>query len=149
MAAPFAPDLVLDPTSEDVTAATKAFTSGRGADVAICANPVAATHQQAVDAVRKHGTVVLFGGLPKAQPMTTLDANRIHYDEIRVVGSFSYHPDAHALALSLLERGQLDSDQVITHTFALGEVEEAFRTVAAGEALKVMVAIHQGEGGVG
>ena len=58
---------------------------GSGADSAICANPVAATHQQAVEAVRKKGVVVLFGGLPKAAPMTELDANRIHYDEIRVI----------------------------------------------------------------
>ncbi len=127
-------------------AEVKAFTGGLGADIAICANPVAATHQQAVDAVRKRGTVVLFGGLPKAAPMTSLDANRIHYDEIRIVGSFSYRPDDHARALRLLERGQVDGDQVITHTFPLDEIEEAFRTVAAGEALKVMVAIDQAAG---
>ena len=34
--------------------------------MAICANPVAATQTQAVELVRKRGTVVLFGGLPKA-----------------------------------------------------------------------------------
>ena len=68
MAAPFAPELVLDPTTQDVVAEVRAFTQGRGADSAICANPVAATHQQAVEAVRKRGAVVLFGGLPKAAP---------------------------------------------------------------------------------
>ena len=29
---------------------------------------------------------------------TELDANRIHYDEIRVIGSFSYHPGFHRRA---------------------------------------------------
>jgi L-iditol 2-dehydrogenase len=144
MAEPYASELVLDPTTQDVVAEVIAFTGGRGADVAICANPVAATHQQAVEAVRKGGTVVLFGGLPKADSMTSLDANRIHYDEIRVVGSFSYHPDYHARALHLLERGQVDSDLMITHTFGLDEIEQVFATVAAGEALKVMVEIDQG-----
>jgi L-iditol 2-dehydrogenase len=141
MAEPFAPELVLDPSSEDVAAAVRDFTDGLGVDSAICANPVAATHAQAVAAVRKRGTVVLFGGLPKASPQTTLDANRIHYDEIRVVGSFSYHPEFHRRALELLERGGLDSDLVITHAFALDEVGEAFRTAAGGEALKVMVTV--------
>ncbi len=121
----------------------RAFTGGLGADTAICANPVAATHQQAVAAVRKRGTVVLFGGLPKAAPMTELDANRIHYDEIRVVGSFSYHPEYHRRALQLLERGQVDPDAIVTHTFPLEQVDAVFRTVAAGEALKVMVEIGQ------
>ncbi len=145
MAAPFKPELVLDPTNDDVVAEVKAFTSGLGADSAICANPVAATHQQAVEAVRKKGTVVLFGGLPKAAPMTQLDANRIHYDEIRVIGSFSYHPEFHRRALQLLERGQVDPDAIITHRYTLDEVGQVFRTVAAGEALKVMVEIGQQE----
>jgi L-iditol 2-dehydrogenase len=143
MAAPFAPELLLDPTTQDVVAEVRAFTEGLGADSAICANPVAATHQQALEAVRKKGAVVLFGGLPKAAPMTELDANRIHYDEIRVIGSFSYHPDYHLRALRLLERGQIDPDSIITHTYALAEVEEVFRTLAAGEALKIMVEIGQ------
>ncbi len=143
MAEPFAPELVLDPMTQDVVAEVKAFTDGLGADSAICANPVAATHQQAVDAVRKRGSVVLFGGLPKASPMTELNANRIHYDEIRVIGSFSYHPDYHGRALQLLERGQIDPEMIITHTYRLDEVDEVFRTVAAGEALKVMVEIEQ------
>ncbi len=141
MAEPFAPELVLDPTTQDVVAEVRAFTNGLGADSAICANPVAATHQQAVDAVRKRGTVVLFGGLPKAAPMTALNANRIHYDAIRVIGSFRYHPDYHGRALQLLERGQIDPEMIITHTSGLDEVDEVFRTVAAGEALKVMVEI--------
>jgi len=144
MAEPFKAELVLDPNSADIVAEVKAFTCGLGADSAICANPVAATHQQAVDAVRKKGNVVLFGGLPKAAPMTELHANRIHYDEIRVIGSFSYHPDYHRQALGLLERGLIDSELIITHTYPLEEVDQVFRTVAAGEALKVMVEIDQG-----
>jgi L-iditol 2-dehydrogenase len=147
LAMPFEPELVLDPLTQDVVAEVKAFTGGLGADSAICANPVAATHQQAVEAVRKRGSVVLFGGLPKARPMTEIDANRIHYDEIRIIGSFSYHPDYHARALKLLERGQIDPDKIITHTYGLDEVGLVFRTVAAGEALKVMVEIGQDAGG--
>jgi L-iditol 2-dehydrogenase len=146
MAEPFAPDRVLDPVTDDVVSAVMAFTEGRGADSAICANPVAATHQQALAAVRKRGTVVLFGGLPKAAPMTELDANRIHYDEIRVVGSFSYHPEYHRRALRLLERGQIDPAAIVTHTYPLEQVDAVFRTVAAGEALKVMVTMDEGAG---
>ena len=143
LAEPFAPELLVDPTSQDLVAEVRSFTGGLGADAAICANPVAATHQQAVELVRKRGTVVLFGGLPKADPMTSIDANAIHYDEIRVIGSFSYHPDFHARALELLDRGAVDSEQVITHTFQLSQLSEVFKIVAAGEALKVMVEMDQ------
>jgi L-iditol 2-dehydrogenase len=73
--------------------------------------------------------------------MTTLDGNRIHYNEIRLIGSFSYHPTYHAMALEAIERGLISSDHIITHTFPLDEIGRAFQTAASGEALKVMVHI--------
>jgi L-iditol 2-dehydrogenase len=134
----YGPDLVLDPLVDDVPARVRAATGGRGADIAICANPVAATQQQAVESVRKGGRVILFGGLPKASPMTTLDSNRIHYGEISVIGSFSYHPRHHKAALDLLQRRILQAD-LVTHTFPLQSIDEAFAVADAGEALKVMI----------
>ena len=92
-----------------------------------------------MEIVRKAGRVVLFGGLPKANPMTTLDSNLIHYGEIEVVGAFSYHPTMHALALDALERGLIPADKLITHTFSLDDVEAAFETAASGAGLKVVV----------
>jgi L-iditol 2-dehydrogenase len=147
MAERFQPDVVVDPALEDAVEAVRRATDGRGADVAICANPVAATHAQAVELVRKRGTVVLFGGAPKADPTTVLDGNSIHYGEIRVVGSFSYHPSFHSLALDAIARGTINSDQVITHTFPLDEVERAFQVAASGDALKVMVTMGSRESG--
>ena len=114
-------------------------TEGRGADTIICANPVAATQAQAVRAVRKGGRVVLFGGLPKADPMTTLDGNLVHYGEIEVVGAFSYHPTMHALALDVLRRGLIPADALITHTFPLSDVATAFEVASSGEGLKVVL----------
>jgi L-iditol 2-dehydrogenase len=105
----------------------------------ICANPVAATQTQAVEIVRKGGRVVLFGGLPKANPMVTMDANRIHYGEIEVVGAFSYHPTYHKLALDLLTRKVIPADLLVTHVYPLDQVSEAFETAASGQGLKVVV----------
>lgn len=139
----FGPELVLDPSSQDVVAEIRRATGGRGAETAICANPVAATHAQAVELVRKRGTVVLFGGLPKANPQTTLNGNRIHYDELRVIGTFSYHPTYHALALETIRRGLIDSEKIITHTFPLAQAAQAFEKAASGEALKVMVTMER------
>jgi L-iditol 2-dehydrogenase len=139
MAEPFQPDLVLDPSMEDVVKRVREATAGRGADAVICANPIAATQTQAVELVRKGGKVILFGGLPKANPLTHLDGNRIHYGEIDVLGSFSYHPSFHEMALEILQRGLLPADQLITHVFPLEKIGQAFQTAASGEALKVML----------
>lgn len=135
----FAPDAIIDSSQEDMVARARALTQGMGVDIAICANPDAATQEAAVRMVRKGGKVVLFGGLPKANPMTTLDSNRIHYGEIEVVGAFSYHPTAHAMALDLFARGVISAASVITHRFALDEIGAAFETANRGEGLKVLV----------
>ena len=88
---------------------------------------------------RKGGTVVLFGGLPKANPMTTLDANRIHYGEIDLIGAFSYHPSVHEQALDILARGLILVDRLITHTFPLEQIAEAFETANSGQGLKSLI----------
>jgi len=135
----FGPDAVIDPSSQDVVRFIREFTGGLGADMAICANPVAAAQAQAVQAVRKAGRVVLFGGLAKDSPMTVLDANRIHYGEIEVVGSFSYLPEVHAKALELIAKKVIPAGMLVTHTFALEEISGAFQAASGGEGLKVVV----------
>ena len=139
MAARFEPDAMVDPFDEDLGARVRAMTDGRGADLVICANPVAATQTQAVEIVRKAGAWCSSAGCPKPNPMVTLDSNRIHYGEIEVVGAFSYHPTMHALALDCLQRGLIPADKLITHTFPLDEVAMAFETAASGAGLKVVV----------
>lgn len=141
MALKFGPDLVIDASSKDVIDRIREFTGGVGADIVICANPVAATQTLAVQMVRKAGKVMLFGGLPKANPMITLDGNLIHYGEIEVIGAFSYHPRFHKLALDLLAGGKLSVTSIITHTFELDKINEAYQTAVSGKALKVVIEI--------
>jgi len=137
----FDPDLVMDASSRNVVADVRQFANGVGADIVVCANPVAQTQALGVEIVRKGGKVFLFGGLPKANPMTTLDGNRIHYGEIEVIGAFSYQPRFHKLALDLLADGKLPAGLLITHTFELDKINQAYQTAASGEALKVIIEI--------
>ena len=139
LAEAFNPEAMINPFEDDLDAAVRLMTDGRGADVVICANPVATTQTQAVEIVRKRGKVVLFGGLSKADPTTILDGNKIHYEEIEVIGSFSYHPSYHEFALETLERGLIPAEKLITVNFSLDEVDSAFETAASGKALKVIV----------
>ncbi len=133
------PRAVIDPSTEDVVARVRQLTGGRGADIVICANGVSATQTVAVECVRKGGRVVLFGGLPSSSPMSSFDANRIHYGEIEVVGAFSYHPTMHELALEVISRQLVPTDLLVTHAFPLESVGDAFETAANRTGLKVMV----------
>ena len=139
IAARFGPDAVIDVTAHDVVAEAKRLTNGLGADVAICANPVASTQAQAVEMTRRGGRIVLFGGLPKASPMVSLNANLIHYGERMVLGAFSYHPTDHEAALQTLSRKVVQTEQFVTHCLPLSRIRDAFEIAAAGEALKVMI----------
>jgi L-iditol 2-dehydrogenase len=139
LAKPFAPELIVDPAQDDLNARVREFTRGVGADIVICANPVAATQTQAVEIARKRGKVILFGGLPKANPIASLDANRIHYGEIELIGSFSYHPIFHTLALDVIRRGLIPMDKIITHRYSLEQVNAAFTMASGGAALKVVI----------
>jgi L-iditol 2-dehydrogenase len=137
----FSPDLIVDPIAENLVERVKEFSEGIGADIVICANPIADTQAQAVEMVRKGGKVLLFGGLPKAMPMTILDGNLIHYGQIEVIGAFSYHPSDHKTALDLLAEGKLPAESLITHSFSLEKIVAAYEAAVSGEALKVIVKI--------
>jgi L-iditol 2-dehydrogenase len=139
MAEQFGVDRLIDVTTQDVVSEVQKLTGGLGADVVICANPVASTQTQAVEMARRGGRIVLFGGLPKANPMVSLNSNLIHYGEKVVLGAFSYHPSFHEAALRTLARELVNVDQFITHHRPLSKVAEAFAVAASGEALKVMV----------
>lgn len=132
-------DTIIDVTAQDVVVEVKRLTDGLGADVAICANPVASTQTQAVEMTRRGGRIVLFGGLPKASPMVSINANLVHYGEQVLMGAFSYHPSYHEEAISILTRKVVQADKLITHRLPLSRISEAFEIAASGEAIKVMM----------
>ncbi len=135
----FKPDLLIDSSKEDVAALTREFTDGLGVDLAICANPVTATQEQAVQSVRKRGRVVLFGGVPKSAPMTSLNSNTIHYNEIEVVGAFSYETRHHIKALEAIRSGAFHPAGYFNKTVDLDGIVDGIMTAKKGAALKVLV----------
>ena len=133
------PDLVLNPLEVDPVQSVLKFTNGHGADVIICANPVWETQAQAVQMAKKRGRIIFFGGLPKDNPITKLDANKIHYRELTVGGAFSYHPDFHKMALEILATGKVRADDFITNIFPLSQIDKGFEAAASGKELKVVI----------
>jgi L-iditol 2-dehydrogenase len=98
---------------------------GRGADVVIEA---AGTEQAWLDAeelVRPGGTVVMFGGLPReARP--SIDAFRLHYEELAIRGSFHHTPATVRGALAFLASGAYPWERLVTHRISLAELPALF-----------------------
>ena len=139
LAAVFNPEYLLDAGKIDPVKKTLEITGGIGADVAICANPVAQTQEQAIESVRKKGRVIFFGGLPEKNPFSVINSNLIHYNEISVVGSFSSPSHTKKLALEAIKKKKISPEKYINKIVNLDSIVEGFEAAEKGSALKVIV----------
>jgi len=93
------------------------------ADVVIEATGTAEGWQDAVRAVRRGGTVVLFSGIPND---VDLDANRLHYDELTLKGAFHHTPKTVRRALTFLTSGARPWEKLLTHQVSLEQLPGLF-----------------------
>ncbi len=89
--------------------------------------------------VRKRGKVVIYGGVSKNNPMTTLNSNLIHYNEITVVGAFSYPATGLEKALRFIREGVVSAAKYVTKTVSLDHVVDGMRYSREGKALKIVI----------
>jgi L-iditol 2-dehydrogenase len=93
------------------------------ADVVIEATGTPKGWRDAVQAVRRGGTVVFFSGIPGD---VELDAVRIHYDELTLRGVFHHTPQTVRAALAFLATGAYPWEQLLTHEVRLEELPALF-----------------------
>ena len=105
---------------------TRALTpKHQGVDIAIEAVGVPDTWQQAVEMVRKGGTVNFFGGCA-AGTHVSLDTNRIHYSDITLRATFHHTPAICRRALALIAGGRFQAGAFITGHAHLYELNRVF-----------------------
>jgi L-iditol 2-dehydrogenase len=123
---------------DDVTAAIRESSEGRGADVTVDATGRPEVWEEAIAATGRGGTAVLFGGCA-AGTTITVDTRRAHYEELAIVGAFHHTPTLIRRALALLESGAIVPDALLTHRMGLADVPAALALMAQGEALKIAI----------
>jgi L-iditol 2-dehydrogenase len=138
-AVPFGCDLLIDPSREDLVQCVKQATGGLGADVVIVAAPAAQPQEVALDLVRRRGTVCLFASLPVGRSMLQLDSRKIHYGEIRVIGSSDSTAEHVREAVELMAAGAVPAARLATHSLPLDGIFQAFDLMISGEALRVVL----------
>jgi L-iditol 2-dehydrogenase len=94
--------------------------------------------QEAFDRTAPGGQVLLFGGLPRGATFT-VDAYRLHYEEIRVLGDFHFSPSEVAEARERLLSGELELDPLVSGCLPLDRLAEAMRRLGAGEGLQYAI----------
>ena len=105
---------------------TRALTAeNRGVDIAIEAVGLPEAWQEAVELVRKGGTVNFFGGCALGTHVT-LDTNRIHYSDITLRATFHHTPAICRKALDLIAGGRFQAGAFITGHAHLYELNRVF-----------------------
>jgi S-(hydroxymethyl)glutathione dehydrogenase/alcohol dehydrogenase len=131
----------VDPTSENVVAALRDLTDGRGADAALDTAGVPGIVAQAYAAVRRGGTVVAVG-LPAEGLTADLPASDLPREEKVVTGSFYGSCDPQMdmpQVVDLYMEGKLPLDRLVTRTYPLEELNEAFAAMNSGEVARAVI----------
>ncbi len=119
----------------------RALTGGRGADYVFEAVGVPALQEQALDVTRPGGTTVLVGVSPMGSG-TNLPGAVITRQEKTVTGS--YYGSANTardfpLYADLYRKGKLDLDRLISRTYPLESINQAYAEMLSGEVARGVI----------
>ena len=107
-----------------------------GVDVAFEAVGTAATQETAMNCLRTGARLVLVGYSPETLP---LNAGRVMFREIEVVGSLGCRPVDYPRAIELVRQGRVRLRELVTHRFPLARIHDALDTLRGGDAIRVVV----------
>lgn len=129
---------IVDTAEADLYDALRERTEDRGVDAVIECTGRKAVWESAPSFVRAGGTVSFFGGLPPGTKVT-FPAQRMHYDEIRLISPFHFTPRNVAAARDLLVSKTIDPVALITETVDLQRIVEVFARLDRGDGMKFAI----------
>jgi L-iditol 2-dehydrogenase len=127
--------------STDSTAHEKILskTQNRGVDIVIVATGSLNAITQAIEFVRKGGTVVLFG-VPSKDAKLQLDISKVYSKEITLVPSYAASETDTMTAFKLIQDNSIQVKKLITHRFDLTESKKALEYAHQGnDAMKIII----------
>jgi S-(hydroxymethyl)glutathione dehydrogenase/alcohol dehydrogenase len=131
----------VDPGTDDPADALRELTDGRGADYTFDAAGYPGVVTQAYESTRRGGTVVCIG-IPPVGAEARLPGPNLPRDEKVVTGSFYGSCRPHVdmpLVLDLFMDGRLPLDRLVSRTYALDEINEAFAAMNGGEVARAVI----------
>jgi zinc-binding alcohol dehydrogenase/oxidoreductase len=127
-------DAAFNHEREDVVAAIRELTEGRGADVVVD-DVGEATWRRSLDAARVEGRIVVCGATTGANPPAAL--HRVWWKQLSILGSTMGTPEDFRAAMELVVTGR--ARPVIDAVFPLAEARAAHGRLEAGEQLGKIV----------
>lgn len=93
---------------------------------------------EAVERTAPGGQTLLFGGVPRGT-VFPVDSYRLHYEDLRLIGSFHFSPADVAKAREFLLSGKLELDSLINETMPLRKLPDAMRLLEKGDVMQVAI----------
>lgn len=131
-------DCTIDPSEHDLLEVVHERTNGRGGDVVVVCIGVPELANVALQCAAPRGRVNFFAGFPKGST-AQMDPNLIHYNELVVTGGSNARRRDVRRAVELLAAGAINLDEMVTDTFALRDVRQAYQALADRTGVKVAV----------
>lgn len=101
--------------------------------------------ESALKLVNKNGRIILFSGFknkmyPQKKSFSSeIDPNLVHYNQVSITGSFSSNPVNLKEAMDLVGSGEIELYNLISNTFSIEKIREAFRTSESFTGIKSII----------
>ncbi|MCC5830114.1 MAG: zinc-binding dehydrogenase [Phycisphaeraceae bacterium] len=118
---------------DELEAAVERLSNGGGVDDLVLAVGVQPVQQQALKLLGVGGVANLFGGLPRGKHILEVDAIRVHYDEIKLVGSSGGQPSDMIATLKAIHEEQIDPGNYVHGVGGLAHAPEILRAIEAAK----------------
>ncbi|MEK5060549.1 zinc-binding dehydrogenase [Paenibacillus sp. FSL H7-0326] len=129
-------DEIIDLSQEDAVNQIRSLTDGQGPDFGLDCSGAVAAHRLLIDAVRRKGSIAFVGECHAETPI------RISQDllrkGIRLIGSWHYNLREYPQLIKLIQSSP-QAKQLITHTFPMSRIQEAFEVSASGRSGKILL----------
>ena len=130
-------DYVIDDENVDVPAFVKELTGGLGADLCVECSGAEKALNDAIHCLHKNGRISYIG-VP-FRPLT-IDCITLVCNAINIITTYASSSSAWDMVISMVARGALDLETLVTHTYPLEEYEKAYGVLVSNEAIKVVFA---------
>jgi len=132
-------DVILNPSKVNLKEEIFIHTGGKGADVIITACSIPSVQEEALDLAAKLGRINFFGGLPEGKDSIMFKSNIVHYRQLKITATTGSTISQFIKSMEILENNNFDIRGLITHTFSLKEIDDAFEKAISGEGLKIAI----------
>jgi L-iditol 2-dehydrogenase len=128
--------ITVNSSKEDALPKIKSLGDGYGANLIVDTAGPAETLKLSMDAVRPNGQITKIGWGPKP---VNLSLDPLIAKSVTFKGHFSHTWDVWEKCLTMMSKGQIDLERLITHELPIDQWEEAFELVENKEAIKVVL----------